>query len=179
MRSISARPLSSLIACTGFIVLLSGCGSSSSSQRHAYIPIETIPDHEYTGPLRTSSETRTASANDNVRFNAPAESGRASFQPVSSSPGDDDDTSPFTQSRQTYYYYPSAEVYFSPDRSTYYWQTSANRWASGPQLPRSVRLSESEREMIQLRASEPQRYHSKIKVAYPAGGMLTTVDSDH
>ena len=127
---------------------------------------------------RSYSRTATASTSSGqaARSTSPSQSS-ASFQPVSDKPADtDDNTTAFTREKSTYFYYPSSEVYFAPDRNLYFWQAAPNRWQSGEQLPRTVRVREAEREMIHLRSLEPQRYHSKIKLAYPAGGMLTTIE---
>ncbi len=86
---------------------------------------------------------------------------------------------PFAKGHRIYHYYPSNEVYFDTDRSIYFWQTSTDQWTSGHRLPFSFRLNSSERETIHLTTAYPTRFHTRVRMVYPSGSMLTTVESDH
>lgn len=70
----------------------------------------------------------------------------------------------------TYHYYPSVEVYFAPDRETYFWKASAY-WGVGRRLPSTYKLDEAERQILTLDTKRPYRVHHKVLARYPRPDM--------
>ena len=80
----------------------------------------------------------------------------------------------------TYHYYPSIEVYYAPDRDTYFWKASAY-WGVGRRLPSTYKLDASERQVITLESSRPYRVHDKVLARFPnpeSAGVIASVSTD-
>ena len=80
----------------------------------------------------------------------------------------------------TYHYYPSAEVYFDPQRETYFWHASAY-WGVGRRIPSTYVLDASERQIITLDTTRPYRMHHKVQTRFPgpdADRSIAAVDTN-
>ena len=66
----------------------------------------------------------------------------------------------------TYHYYPSAEVYYAPDREVYFWHASAY-WGVGKRLPSTYKLRASERVTLNLETRMPYREHHMVIARHP------------
>ena len=64
-----------------------------------------------------------------------------------------------------YQYYPSAEVYFYPQRQTYFW-FEAGGWRSGPGLPTRIQIVERP-VVVELNTDRPYVFHETMKAKHP------------
>jgi hypothetical protein len=66
----------------------------------------------------------------------------------------------------TYHYYPSAEVYYDPDREVYFWHASAY-WGVGRRLPSTFTLQPAERVVLSMNTKMPYREHHMVIAKHP------------
>ncbi len=66
-----------------------------------------------------------------------------------------------------YEYYPSAEVFFDPQRKLYFWHAAAY-WGVGKRLPSTYKLDHKERELVSLDTKLPYRQHDRVKSENPS-----------
>ncbi|MCH7572204.1 MAG: hypothetical protein IH891_04750 [Planctomycetes bacterium] len=65
-----------------------------------------------------------------------------------------------------YDYYPSAEVYFDPQRKLYFWHAAAY-WGVGKRLPSTYKLDHTERRLVPLDTKLPYRRHDRVRSENP------------
>jgi hypothetical protein len=64
--------------------------------------------------------------------------------------------------RQSYFYYPSCEVYYSPHRKRYFW-IEAGVWIGGAECPVRFRLNSKEAVALKLETDHPYEQHDAIR----------------
>jgi hypothetical protein len=62
-----------------------------------------------------------------------------------------------------YYYYPSADIYYDPASTNWYWYEK-NSWHRGQDLPRHLRVREGERVIIRTDADYPYQVHERTRI---------------
>lgn len=67
---------------------------------------------------------------------------------------------------QVYYYYPTQQVYFSPQSQQYFW-LQAGTWAVGLQLPSSIQIGSASPLSLNLATNQPYTQHAWVKQKYP------------
>ena len=65
-----------------------------------------------------------------------------------------------------YDFYPSAEVYFDPQRKLYFWHAAAY-WGVGKRLPSTYRLDHKDRRLVSLDTKLPYRQHDRVMLENP------------
>ena len=65
-----------------------------------------------------------------------------------------------------YDFYPSAEVYFDPQRKLYFWHAAAY-WGVGKRLPSTYKLDHKERRLVSLDTKLPYRQHDRVMSENP------------
>ena len=75
-----------------------------------------------------------------------------------------------------YQYYPSVEVYFYPQRQTYFW-FEAGGWRSGPRVPARFQLVERP-VAVELNSDRPYVFHETVRAKHPPGKAKGHDDKD-
>ena len=65
-----------------------------------------------------------------------------------------------------YQYYPAAQIYFSPERNTYYYLDGSS-WRASTTLPRHLQLRLDTPVVIEIDSDEPYRDFDKHRSKYP------------
>ena len=73
------------------------------------------------------------------------------------------------RAKQQYYYYPGANVYFSPSRGLYFYLASDGTWKMSVSLPGPVKVQLGDRVSLELDTDMPYKYNAEHRVKYPPG----------
>lgn len=65
-----------------------------------------------------------------------------------------------------YHYYPHQQVYFLPERGTYFW-LDGGVWRMGVSLPTAIRVYPRDRVILDLEDERPYRSHPEIMLRFP------------
>ena len=65
-----------------------------------------------------------------------------------------------------YHYYPDQQVYYAPDRGTYFWLEGSS-WKVGVELPYSLEVSLGSYVSIELDAHTPYKQHATVARKHP------------
>lgn len=68
------------------------------------------------------------------------------------------------RAKHPYYYYPSQQVYYSPEQARYFWLQGTS-WQVGVKLPSWITLGQ--RVTVDLNTTTPYTQHAYIKGQYP------------
>lgn len=72
---------------------------------------------------------------------------------------------------ENYRYYANAEVYFSEDRSLYFWRNEEGNWEQGSSLPSHVIIEDArDFQKVALHFEDPTLFHDSFARAFPAEG---------
>jgi hypothetical protein len=72
------------------------------------------------------------------------------------------------RAKHKYRYYPSAQVYYDTDRSTYFY-FSNGKWQVSTKLPGQIHMSMGHNVILEMDTNKPYRYHSEVIKRYPPG----------
>ncbi|WP_455203674.1 hypothetical protein [Kaarinaea lacus] len=72
------------------------------------------------------------------------------------------------RAKHRYQYYPSAQVYFDPARSLYFY-LSSSQWKISASLPNPLKLQLGSHVSIEMDSDKPYSHHSEHKKKYPPG----------
>jgi hypothetical protein len=73
------------------------------------------------------------------------------------------------RAKQHYYYYPGANVYFSPSRGVYFYLASDGAWKVSVSLPGSIKVKLGDRVSLELDTDRPYKYNAEHRAKYPPG----------
>jgi hypothetical protein len=72
------------------------------------------------------------------------------------------------RAKNRYLYYPSAEVYFDPGRSVYFYYGSG-QWQVSAHLPAAIHMRLGDNVTLEMDTDRPYQYHPDVVRRYPPG----------